>query len=49
MQSNDVVPAVSGNVVSTQLDDPLGRAVAAYLSRFRGRSRITANPTSAPS
>lgn len=40
MQSIDVVPAVSGNVVSTQLEDPLRRAVAAYLSRFKGRSRV---------
>jgi hypothetical protein len=40
MQSIDVVPAVSGNVVSTQLEDPLRRAVAAYPSWFKGRSRV---------
>ena len=38
MRSIDVVPAASG--IFTQLDDPLRRAVAAYLSRFKGRSRI---------
>ncbi len=40
MKNIDVVPAVSGNVVSTQLDGPLRGAVAAYLSRFKGRSRV---------
>jgi integrase/recombinase XerD len=42
MQTIEVAPAVSGNVISTQRSDPLRRAVAAYLSRFQGRSRIQA-------
>jgi hypothetical protein len=40
MQTTDVVPAVFGNVLAAQESDPLRRAVAAYLSRFKGRSRI---------
>jgi integrase/recombinase XerD len=42
MQTIDVVPAVSGSVISTEQSDPLRRAVAAYLARFKGRSRIQA-------
>lgn len=41
MQTIDVGPAVSGNIISTtEQSDPLRRAVAAYLSRFKGRSRV---------
>ena len=41
MQTVDMVPAISGFVVPEPLD-PLRRAVAAYLSRYKGRSRLHA-------
>jgi integrase/recombinase XerD len=40
MTSIDVAPARSGIVIPTVVDDPVRRAVAAYLSRFKGRSRV---------
>ena len=41
MQTIDMVPAISGYVVPEPLD-PLLRAVAVYLSRYKGRSRLHA-------
>jgi site-specific recombinase XerD len=41
MQTIETVPAISGYVVPQPLDPPL-RAVAAYLSRYKGRSRLHA-------
>lgn len=41
MQTIETVPAISGYVVPQPLD-PLLRAVAAYLSRYKGRSRLHA-------
>ena len=41
MQIIETVPAISGYVVPQPLD-PLLRAVAAYLSRYKGRSRLHA-------
>jgi integrase/recombinase XerD len=40
MTSIDVAPARSGIVIPSVVEDPLRRAVAAYLSRFKGQSRI---------
>ena len=40
MTSIDVTPARSGTVILAHVDDPVHRAVAAYQSRFKGRSRI---------
>jgi hypothetical protein len=40
MTSTDVAPARSGIVIPTVVDDPVRRAVAAYLSRFKGRFRV---------
>src|SRR5688572_29203308 len=41
MHTIDMVPAISGYVVPEPLD-PLLRGVAAYLSRYKGRSRLHA-------
>jgi hypothetical protein len=40
MTSIDVAPARSGIATPTVVDDPVRRAVAAYLSRFKDRSQV---------